>query len=151
MYQATRDGFNSASFHKQCDIHPITLIIIKASNGYIFGGYTQVNWSGDKISKTDPKSLIFSLINKENKPLVMKCKKEKSAIFCNPSCGPIFGTGYDILIAGNSNSIDQSYSNLGGSYEHPEYDIGSNDAKIFLAGSNRFQTSEIEVFTLDFN
>jgi hypothetical protein len=154
IYQATRDGFTSDSFHSQCDIHPNTLIIIKSLNGYLFGGYTQASWSGNKIGKIDPKALLFSLINKENRPLIMKCKKEKNAIWCHPLCGPIFGSGYDILICSNSNTTDHnyfSYSNLGGSYEHPEYSLGSNDAKIFLAGSNRFQTSEIEAFTIDFD
>ena len=72
-------------------------------------------------------------------------------ICCEHSFGPTFGGGYDFYISNKSNTNIFSYSNLGGSYEHPEYSLGSNDAKIFLAGSNRFQTSEIEAFTIDFD
>ena len=39
-----------------------------------------------------------------------------------------------------------SYSELGHTYSHPEYEEGTNEAKTFLAGSRNFQLDEIEVY-----
>ena len=61
--------------------------------------------------------------------------------------GPTFGGGHDIHICHNSNVVDGSYSNLGVSYEFPE--LGLSDPKFFLAGTQKFRTVEIEVYTKD--
>jgi hypothetical protein len=52
-------------------------VIIKSSNGNVFGGYTEQSWSNtgpvsEFIDKSDPNAFIFSLINKENRPLKKK-------------------------------------------------------------------------------
>jgi hypothetical protein len=39
-----------------------------------------------------------------------------------------------------------SYSSLGGTYKHPKYEYGTNEARTFLAGSFKFQLDEIEVY-----
>jgi hypothetical protein len=39
-----------------------------------------------------------------------------------------------------------SYSKLGFSYKHPQYEFETNEAQAFLAGSRYFQLDEIEVF-----
>ena len=39
-----------------------------------------------------------------------------------------------------------SYSKLGRSYSHPQYEEGTNEAETFLAGSFNFQLDEIEVY-----
>ena len=45
-----------------------------------------------------------------------------------------------------SNKSTSSYSNLCNTYDHPQYILGTNEAKKILAGSHCFQLSEIEVF-----
>ena len=40
----------------------------------------------------------------------------------------------------------KSYSDLGYSYKHPQYEDGTNEASTFLAGSHKFQLDEIEVY-----
>ena len=72
IYRASKDGFGSNHFHSKCDIKPNTLIVIKSTNGNIFGGYTEQDWAGANRLKNDEKAFIFSLVNKDNKPLVMK-------------------------------------------------------------------------------
>jgi hypothetical protein len=37
-------------------------------------------------------------------------------------------------------------SDLGGTYKHPQYAQGTNEAQSFLAGSHEFQLDEIEVY-----
>ena len=68
------------------------------------------------------------------------------AIGCDPDYGSTFGGGHDICIANNANKTLDSYSNLGDSYMHPQYTYSSKEAKTFLAGSQKFQLDEIEVY-----
>ena len=49
LYRASEHGYSSKSFHEHCDDKGPTLIVIKSSGGWIFGGYTTQSWSGDGI------------------------------------------------------------------------------------------------------
>ena len=50
LYRASEHEYTSKSFHECCDdIKGPTLVIIKSSGGWIFGGYTTQSWSGDSI------------------------------------------------------------------------------------------------------
>ncbi len=145
IYGASQDGFEASSFHTKCDEKPNTLIIIKSKNGNVFGGYTEQSWSG-KGYKSDPNAFLFSLINKDSKPIKMKCINSDGAIYCSNNIGPNFGL-MDLKISFDSNLNTESSSNIGYSYEHPDYEYDSNEAQLFLAGSNEFQVLEIEVYT----
>ncbi len=142
VFFVSRDGFGAKDFHSKCNGHSNTLTILKAKgSSNIFGGFTSVHW-GSSDYKSDPNAFIFSLTNKDNKPLKMKVNPNRHewAIRCHSECGPTFG--HDIIIANNGNS----YSNLGCYYKHPQYAEGTYEAKKFLAGSNKFQLDEIEVY-----
>ncbi len=49
LYRASEHGYSGQSFHEYCDDKGPTLIVIKSSGGWIFGGYTTQSWSGDRI------------------------------------------------------------------------------------------------------
>ncbi len=50
LYRASEHGYTANSFHECCDdVKGPTLVIIKSSEGWIFGGYTTQSWSGDCI------------------------------------------------------------------------------------------------------
>ena len=49
LYRASEHGYTAKSFHECCDNKGPTLIVIKSSGGWIFGGYTTKSWSGDGI------------------------------------------------------------------------------------------------------
>ena len=51
IYRATRDGFDAKDFHSKCDSYQNSLVIIKSSNCNVFGGFTEVSWSGSSIKK----------------------------------------------------------------------------------------------------
>jgi hypothetical protein len=146
LYRGTRDGFGAKDFHSKCDGHSNTLTILKAKeSSFIFGGFTSVSWDSFNELKSDANAFIFSLTNKDNKPLKMKVNpNEQSAIYCDSESGPIFGN--DICIDSNANTTMNGCSYLGSSYEHPQYARGTNEAKTFLAGSHDFQLDEIEVY-----
>jgi hypothetical protein len=63
------------------------------------------------------------------------------------SLGPSFG--HDIFVDDNSNQNGYSYSYLGYHYQLPkDLTFGSVEAKSYLAGSENWQTTEIEVYQL---
>ena len=149
LYRATRDGFQAASFHAKCDHQPSTLTVIKTTKGYIFGGFTAIAWESIGKLKADPSSFLFSLINHTSTPQLIPLQVDsKHSIFCEAASGPSFGGGCDLYISDNSNTSASSYSNLGHSYDFTLFFNGTTEAKSFLAGSFKFQTSEIEVFQL---
>ncbi len=153
--KGSRDGFGVDDFHIKCDKKPNTLVIIKSEHGNIFGGYTEESWSNTDflspyIDKSDSNAFLFSLINKENRPLKMKCSSNQGGIRCNNTCGPIFGgkAGYsDIWIDNLSYLSPVNHSYLGHYYTHSDYKYGSDKACSLLAGSCRFEVSDIEVYT----
>ena len=49
LYRASEHDYTAKSFHECCDNQGPTLIVIKSSGGWIFGGYTTQSWSGDRI------------------------------------------------------------------------------------------------------
>ena len=47
LYRASEHEYTAESFHEYCDdVKGPTLIVIKSSGGWIFGGYTTKSWSG---------------------------------------------------------------------------------------------------------
>ena len=44
IYRASEHGFKAESFHKYSNIKDPTLIIMKSTDGWIFGGYTTQSW-----------------------------------------------------------------------------------------------------------
>jgi hypothetical protein len=149
-YRASRDGFKGTDFHAKCDGVPNTLSVIKSTHGNIFGGLTEKPWTSHYCVVSDPKAYIFSLINQENKPFKSVCSN-RGAIRCRQNFGPTFGDEdadkKDIWITSESNSNEDSSSNFGSRFEHPDYVKGTKRANTILAGSNKFRTLEIEVFT----
>jgi len=142
IYRGTRDGFGFNEFHSECDGHNNTLTILKAKgSSYIFGGFTSIGWDSFNEFKPDPNAFLFSLTNKDNQPCKMRQIHTNRSIFCDYFYGPTFGGG-DIYICDSANTTASSYSKLGNSYQHPQPDQG----KSYLAGSDEFQLSEIEVF-----
>jgi hypothetical protein len=111
LYRATRDGFGSSDFHSKCDGHANTLTILKAKESkFIFGGFTAAEWESQYKWKSDPNAFLFSLTNKDSKPVKIKIdpNKHHHAIRCYSSYGPTFGC--DICIANNANTTMDSCS-----------------------------------------
>jgi hypothetical protein len=151
LYRGSLHGFRASAFHAKCDNISKTVTVIRAaSSGNIFGGYTEATWDRSNTFKSDPSAFIFSLVNKENKPVKMNVALEKNdkAIVCLPTFGPRFGK--DIVIGDCSDSAvnENNFSNFGHTYVLQNYLFRSNKADNFLAGSRFFSVDEIEVFEL---
>ena len=44
LYRASEHGYTGSLFHEYCNNKGLTLIVIKSSGGWIFGGYTTQSW-----------------------------------------------------------------------------------------------------------
>jgi hypothetical protein len=150
IYRASRDGFGAADFHERCDNIQNTLTIIKTKNSSIFGGFSSEKWSdAENKSESEQIAYIFSLVNTQNKPLLIKCSNPSLTIKYKKHRGPCFGDG-DIKICDESNTNSKSSSKLGASYNHKLFEDNPTLSKTFLAGTDHFRTSEIEVYCKDY-
>jgi hypothetical protein len=149
LYRGTRDGLRAKDFHAKCDRKSSTLTIIKAkSSGFIFEGYTEVQWESCEADKSDPNAFIFSLVNRDNKPCKINVSNLNKAIYCFSRYGPIFGGSYlkdgkqlingDIRVADNVNVNTNNVTNLGDAYKHPSYFFESNETYSFSKISKKY-------------
>ena len=66
LFDTKRDGDYSSTFHDKCDGKSPTLVVIKSSIGYIFGGYVTAAWNSNNNNQISaPNSFIFSLNQKQ--------------------------------------------------------------------------------------
>ncbi|KAJ5069684.1 pep-cterm sorting domain-containing protein [Anaeramoeba ignava] len=156
-FSARRNGFSSKKWHKKVDNKGKTLVIMKTTNGFIFGGFTEVGFfpkdkskwhklyrNDDSGPQFDANAFIFSLRNDKNdrKPQKFTIKKgeEGYAIDSELDYGPCFGFPYrkyrDPDFALTSNFHKPGFSNFGSSYNLPNgIEFKTNEAKSYLAGS----------------
>jgi hypothetical protein len=148
LYRGSRDGFRGADFHAKCDDKDATVTIVKSTEGYIFGGYSDQSWkSYGGCWKSSSRAFLFSIVNPAGlapMKLPLTGERNNAAVYCYPTCGPLFGGGHDLCIHDNCNTVKKSYSLLGRSYTLPP----GQDRKTFLAGSQYFRVAEIEVFAV---
>jgi hypothetical protein len=106
------DGWNAIDFHRRCDEKGATLTIVKTSDGYVFGGYSDQSWSDTSaLSDTDEEvimssndAFLFSLkCHGGLAPMKMRIKsgQNKYAVHSSSSKGPSFGS--NDLTVGNYN------------------------------------------------
>jgi hypothetical protein len=149
LWRGSRDGFDGPKFHSKCDGKPNTLTVIKATTGYIFGGYTSVAWSSINAFKLDNTAFLYSFTNPANHPSLMRINTPfTNAVHHHPSYGPRFGTLPDLFIDNSSNKNKGSYISPS-SYFFPS-DIHDPEVGRFIHGDSTkyFQTVEIEVFQI---
>ena len=102
LYRLTRDGDTPQAFHSRCDNKGITITFIKNySNGYRFGGYTTVPWTGNNDYQPDSKAFLFSLNNKKKFPI--KNSNDSNAVGRYQNYCPIFGGDTDIYFHSGGN------------------------------------------------
>jgi hypothetical protein len=151
LWRGSRDGFDGKRFHRICDAHPNTLIVILDTNGNIFGGFTAVEWDfparNTLLYKRDDsqKSFLFTLKNPHNfaaRKFGLKAGPFYGAICCDCDDGPSF---CDINVSNLcQRNSDSCTSGFGNSYIN---DTGL-DGTTFFTGSENFQVKEIEAFEI---
>ncbi|KAJ5070202.1 hypothetical protein M0811_11231 [Anaeramoeba ignava] len=148
-FSAKRDGFSCQNWHKAVDGKGKTLVIIKTKDNFIFGGFTQVGFNGDKGNIYDSNAFIFSLRNDKGDRIPEKfTHKQGRAILSSLSYGPSFGGYggyYDFQLSSN---LQPGCSEFGHTYHLPNgITYNSNEAQSYLAGSyDKWVVDEVETY-----
>jgi hypothetical protein len=142
-------------FQQACDAIVNTVVLIRVKeNNFIFGGFTgDAAWSRnfkDKWARSSS-SFVFSLVNAVGGPVRLQCTRPEYAIWCHSLCGPAFGCGFDIAIAG-------SWTRAGGgcycsprSYTtcDPAFAVTPVTDSLLAGSRNNWSVGELEVFALE--
>ncbi|XP_067252972.1 interferon-induced protein 44-like [Chanodichthys erythropterus] len=88
LYKASFHGHHASTFHQQCDRQGPTLHVAYNYLGYIFGGYTSVDYTQSGRQITDKEAFLFSIKDK-----VFICIKINSGHYVrfDNAKGPNFG------------------------------------------------------------
>jgi hypothetical protein len=154
LYRRSTHGANANTFHNLVDDKGPTLVVFKASNGQVFGGYSPNSWSSSSPGyKSSSQAFLFNL-NSDRKASIFQ---PQYSIYTRSDYGPTFGGGHDIYI---NNSMNGGYFN---SYSYNTIDgspIRSNSAIKALTGANTTSSryffgagfiTEIEVYQITYN
>ncbi|RIA91871.1 hypothetical protein C1645_875137 [Glomus cerebriforme] len=126
LYQASKDGFEAAKFHKLCDNKGSTIMISKLKeNGQLIGGYNPLSWqcyntyvNENGSWQSTPDSFLFTFTKKEeiNSAVIIRVNQNNKnyAVCYDPNYGPAFGSGWDLIIRNNSIKCHSNctYSNI---------------------------------------
>uniref|UniRef100_A0A671SN90 Interferon-induced protein 44-like n=1 Tax=Sinocyclocheilus anshuiensis TaxID=1608454 RepID=A0A671SN90_9TELE len=64
LYKASVHGYQASAFHQRCDRQGPTLLVAYNRSGYIFGGYTSVDYTQSGQYITDREAFLFSFQGK---------------------------------------------------------------------------------------
>ncbi|PFX25016.1 hypothetical protein AWC38_SpisGene10350 [Stylophora pistillata] len=106
-WHAKTDGWAASTFHSNCNGRGPTVTIIKAVNS-MFGGYTDVSWSGSCVWSYAIKAFLFSFNNTKgyNPVKLTQYRYQQYAMYRCSFYGPTFGRGHDIHVS-NDAGINQ--------------------------------------------
>ncbi len=115
-YRLSTDGSNTSTFHNQCDNKGETFMVATLSTGRKIGGYAAVPWTSAGNYTGNSNGFLFSLTNnfKHSSP------GQHSSIhqqYDNSSYGPTFGGGHDFLSGYGGTIGNNTYCNIGYSYQ----------------------------------
>ena len=139
LYRASRDGDNSNKFHEKCDNINNIIAIFKTKEGRIFGGYTEKGYKGNNQGNTIDNNAFFFSCNLKK---IYNVKRNKTAIYDEKNCGPIFGANTTIINVYHKmfdcNCCTCSISDSCFEGLNSDYEINN--------GKSNFYLQEIEVF-----
>jgi len=103
LYRSSRDGFNNASSHRNCDNKGATVWIARAQGSkQLIGGYSPLDWNGDGVWKTTADSFLFSLDENTSTARLGYVNFTNRAIYCRNNRGPDMG---DLNCHGTNNCL----------------------------------------------
>ncbi|KAL9646096.1 hypothetical protein ABK040_007974 [Willaertia magna] len=160
LYSGKKDGFLAKTFHSRCDNKGPTLVLVKSTRGFVFGGFTKLNWGNN--SKTEDKSTcVFSLfgLNNEERYLVLHNSVSSLCppIVSDPNFGPCFKDGSfnsvdSMAIAiRDCCDINSCYSKINEGYRLPSAfndKMSPYERYYYLSGTESFLVDNIEVFSI---
>ena len=149
LYRGTRDGSEIKKFHEKCDNKGPTICLIKNDKGNIFGGYTPISWTTPQnpwIYKSSNESFLFTLSNIYNIGPTKFPNTDSNYSVCHyQKRGPTFGGGHNLSILENYLNNNNSYSDLGHSYQ----DVTKKGRPIFTGDANNINNNKINIKELE--
>ena len=133
LFNSKNDGDLLITFFTKVGNKAPTLIIIKTTNNYIFGGYTSVVWKNDGQWYKDNNSFIFSFST-----------KQKYGV--NDPQYHIFGR-YDLVQFGNDIRINDKCTSNNNNFVGKQY-YNSPDNYLINGGNRNFTVSSYEVYEI---
>ena len=148
LYRATRDGFNSQTFHRLCDNKGPTITLVRDNHGRCFGGYTSTHWSSSGSYQYDNAAFMFSF-NRDKKVMV---RHPQYATYNGDArvYGPTFGGGHDMILLVYSGypGWGENWNNGQNCYLNPySYNDGSGNMADGASWYGWFKAQEIEVWS----
>lgn len=142
LFSSTCDTIaDVAAFHNKCDDQGPTLVLVKDTDGNVFGGYTKHSWSGTKKYVSDPSAFLISVVNPFGMaPMLFPSSPGgRFSIIRDKTHGPSFGCGFGVI-----RSPDKyCWSNITGrQYANP------TGIRHVLTGEIDFKYSLVEVYRL---
>ena len=147
------DDDRAKTFHEQCDGVSYILVIIKTTEGKIFGGFTSKKWDSKSSYYEDKDAFLFCL---NSKKIIWIDDCYSKAIYTDANNGPVFGKGYDIFISDLCTKNEESYSKLKYCYGTKDQIITKNyllennydnlDLKKSYSTTGNFKVQSYEVF-----
>ena len=132
------DGDSTNAFENKCAKKCPTMVFVKTTNGYRFGGFTTVLWNNQGYGK-DNKAFLFSLDRKEKYNIT----NENNANYLNSGSFFQFGGGADLRLYNNCTSNKSNYvSNYSFTTVPANYAING--------GEQNFQVSSYEVYQIEY-
>jgi hypothetical protein len=166
IYKATKDGFDSADFHRHCDNKGPTITVIQTdANSSLFGGFTSQSWSSPTQTKSnayfqqsvpiikycyDHLAFLFTLVNvNQIHPRKFPIKEEtvEYATLHYSDYGPCFG---GVTQSSSSEQLQadiliNSDGSLSINFPKRYSDNTGVGSKIFLTGQND-RVTDLEVY-----
>jgi len=97
LFQASKDGDDVSTFHRQCDNRGPSVIIVETKSGNMFGGYTYANWSSSAGYSVSTGAFLFRL-RPSKRRYDQRNTSTAYAIHCHSNQGPVFGNGHTLFI-----------------------------------------------------
>jgi len=144
LYRSSRDGASAASFHTACDGQGPTVVLIKSSGGYVFGGYAGVAWSSTNRYHRCPSAFLFTVTNPHGDPITrFMSNGDEYAVRCYSGHGPTFGAGpADLDVSGAFDG--SSFTHFPHSYNDTRGRRGAT-----FTGAWKFTPAEVEVWAVE--
>ena len=98
LYHSSRDGFNNASFHRNCDNKGATIWVAKIQgSAQLIGGYNPLDWNGGPTWKSTADSFIFNFTDGKNISTAKLgyVNNANYAVCCSNGYGPRMGNLYN--------------------------------------------------------
>ena len=144
IYQASKDGDDSKTFHKLCDGIPNTLVLYKSAGNRRFGGFASQCWKSESDSIEDKNCFLFSLDKKK----IYYPKNNYIKISNSPYQGPCFSKGKYYIIRIKSNALKEKKFRTC-EYLHEDIFNGDKNA-LSECGSDDICAKEYEIFQIIF-